>query len=103
MRAAAAQMLGELGFSVSEARSSEEALALLRGGLVPDLVVTDHLMPGMTGTALAQVLRTERPGLPVLLVSGYAEDGALPSDLPRLNKPFRQADLAQALSILLPR
>lgn len=101
VRAAAAQMLGELGFSVSEARSSEEALALLRGGLVPDLVVTDHLMPGLSGVDLARDLRSRRPDLPVLIVSGYAEmDGIAPGFL-RLTKPFRAAELAASLSALM--
>jgi FixJ family two-component response regulator len=63
------------------------------------LVITDQAMPGMTGIQLASTLRSARPELPILLVSGYAD---LPADTPdqlrNLNKPFDQAALAQAVS-----
>jgi FixJ family two-component response regulator len=59
-------------------------------------------MPGLSGTDLALILATERPGLPVLIVSGYAELDGLPADLPRLTKPFRQADLAECIARLRP-
>ena len=62
-----------------------------------DLVVTDHLMPGLTGTELARVLRAERPELPVLIVSGYADMDGIAPDLPRLTKPFRRDELAAGL------
>jgi CheY-like chemotaxis protein len=100
VRASTSQMLAELGFAVIEASSAREALDLLDRGLAPDLVVTDHLMPGMTGTELARVLRQRAPRLPVLLISGYAEDTGLAADLPRLTKPFRQAELAAAVGAL---
>ena len=72
-----------------EAGSAEEALRLLRDGAAIDLLVTDHLMPGMSGADLAREARPLRPGLPVLIVSGYAEVDGLAPDLPRLAKPFR--------------
>jgi CheY-like chemotaxis protein len=65
--------------------------------LAPDIVVTDHLMPGLTGTDLARALH-ERRIARVLIVSGYAEDEGVSPDLPRLNKPFRQTELAAALA-----
>ena len=59
-------------------------------------------MPGMTGVELAGKARDVRPGLPILLATGYAD---LPSgtttDLPRLAKPYRQADLANQVAQLL--
>jgi DNA-binding LytR/AlgR family response regulator len=83
---------------VVEARSGEEALALLRRTRTVDLVLTDYAMPGMTGLQLASAVATERPGMVILLSTGYAE---LPSDarlsLPRLSKPFDQAALAKAI------
>jgi CheY-like chemotaxis protein len=97
VRASTAQMLAELGYEVTEAISAEEALRQLEG-LSPDLVVTDHLMPGMTGTELARTLRQRPSAPPILLISGYAEDRGVPDDLPRLTKPFRQAELAAALA-----
>ena len=99
VRASTADMLAEMGYEVVEADSGADALALL-DVRVPDLVITDHLMPGLTGTDLALILAAERPGLPVLIVSGYAELDGLPADLPRLTKPFRQADLADCVARL---
>ncbi|WP_407529164.1 hybrid sensor histidine kinase/response regulator [Methylobacterium oryzisoli] len=91
-------MLEDLGHSVLEASSGEQALRILRRSETIDLLITDQLMPGMTGTQLIEVLRAEHAGLPVILASGYAE---LPEDelagLVRLGKPFQQADLARAL------
>jgi CheY-like chemotaxis protein len=93
-----AAMLEDLGHTVVEARSGEEALALLRRTRTVDLVVTDYAMPGMTGLQLAGAVAAERPGTVILLSSGYAE---LPSDarssLQRLSKPFDQAALAKAI------
>jgi PAS domain S-box-containing protein len=97
VRASTADMLAEMGFEVVEADSGADALALIEVR-VPDLVITDHLMPGLSGTDLALILAAERPGLPVLIVSGYAELDGLPADLPRLTKPFRQADLADCIA-----
>ena len=99
VRASTADMLGEMGFEVVEADSGADALALI-DLRAPDLVITDHLMPGLSGTDLALILAAERPGLPVLIVSGYAELDGLPADLPRLTKPFRQADLAECIGKL---
>jgi PAS domain S-box-containing protein len=99
VRASTADMLAEMGYEVVEADSGADALALIDLRL-PDLVITDHLMPGLSGTDLALILAAERPGLPVLIVSGYAEIDGLPPDLPRLTKPFRQADLADCIATL---
>ncbi|WP_406817948.1 response regulator, partial [Klebsiella oxytoca] len=64
-------------------------MQLLDSGLKFDVLVTDHLMPGVSGTDLAGIVRTSRPGTTILLVSGYAEREGLDPDLPRLTKPFR--------------
>jgi signal transduction histidine kinase len=97
VRMSTADMLGDMGYTVVEASSAEEALRLLDGGLRPDLLVTDHLMPGMNGTELAQAVRSNRPGVQVLVISGYAESDGINANLPRLTKPFRSADLAAKL------
>ena len=93
-----AAMLEDLGHAVVEARSGDEALALLRRTRTVDLVVTDYAMPGMTGLQLADALAAERPGTVILLSTGYAE---LPSEarsnLPRLSKPFDQVALAKTI------
>jgi signal transduction histidine kinase/CheY-like chemotaxis protein len=102
VRMSTADMLMDLGYAVNEAGSAEEALRLVEGGLSLDLLVTDHLMPGMTGAELARHVRALRPGLPVLIVSGYAQVDGIAPDLPRLTKPFRNAELAESLAALMP-
>jgi PAS domain S-box-containing protein len=93
-----AAMLEDLGHEVLAVPSGESALAIIRDGVTSiDLVIADQMMPGMTGLQLAYEIRAARPGLPVLLATGYGElplgtDGSLP----RLNKPFTQQQLAEA-------
>jgi CheY-like chemotaxis protein len=100
VRASTADMLAELGYAVQVAGSAEEALRLIEGGQQFDLLVTDHLMPGMTGTELAREVRGRKPGARTLVVSGYADVDGVAPDLPRLVKPFRKTDLAAKLSEL---
>lgn len=102
VRVSTADMLGDLGFEVIEAKSAEDALLLIREGFRPDLLVTDHLMPGMNGTDLARIVQAEQPDTRILLVSGYAETEGVAPDLPRLTKPFRNDELAAILAALLP-
>jgi PAS domain S-box-containing protein len=91
-------LLEDLGHTVFEAHSGDAAMALVRKEAV-DLVITDFAMPGMNGGQLAAAIHAEWPGLPVILASGYAElpDGSA-VDLPRLGKPFMQADLERAIA-----
>jgi CheY-like chemotaxis protein len=97
-------MLRDLGYEVLEMPSASQALSTIRAGLDVDVLVTDYLMPGMTGAAFIQELRGAGLGLPTLLVTGYAATGEdVPSDVPRLAKPFRQADLAGEIYALLTR
>jgi PAS domain S-box-containing protein len=100
VRMSTADMLMDLGYEVAEASSAEEALRLLEAGLQPNLLVTDHLMPGMNGAELARHVSAQRPGLPVLIVSGYAEAEGVAPGLARLTKPFRNAELAASLAAL---
>lgn len=102
VRTSTADMLGDLGFEVWEAGTPADALELLSDRARPDVLITDHLMPGMSGVQLAGKARELCPELPVLLISGYAELEGVTPDLPRLTKPFRNAELAMALSRLLP-
>ena len=98
VRMTTADMLAELGYRVIEAASGDEALRLLEGGVYPDLLVTDHLMPGMNGTELARGFQRLRPGAGVLIISGYAELDGMAPDLPRLAKPFKAVELAASLA-----
>jgi CheY-like chemotaxis protein/two-component sensor histidine kinase len=102
VRMSTADMLMDLGYEVVEAGSAEQALRLVDGGLAPDLVVTDHLMPGLSGVDLARVLHSRQPELPVLIVSGYADVQGIAPGFPRLAKPFRAAELAASLAGLRP-
>ena len=97
VREATAAMLASLGFSVTAAASGEEALEKLDGA---DFLLTDHLMPGIRGADLARAARARRPGLKVLVVSGFAALDEIPADLPRLAKPFRIDELAASLGAL---
>ena len=91
-------LLEDLGHSVIPALSGEVALDLLADRADIDLLVTDQLMPQMTGAELARRARALHAGLPVLLVSGYGElSDAESPDSARLAKPFTQAQLADAL------
>jgi signal transduction histidine kinase/CheY-like chemotaxis protein len=103
VRASTSEMLQELGYSVLQAHSAEEALRLVRGGLRPSVLVTDHLMPGLSGTQLARMMQNDLPDLPVLIVSGYAELEGIDPDLERLTKPFRNEDLAASLARLMTK
>ncbi len=98
IRAITAEMLTELGFDVREANSSEAALSAVQAGLSPDILVTDHLMPGMTGVELAYAVHALLPGARALIISGFAEVESLDASLHRLAKPFVQSDLARALA-----
>jgi signal transduction histidine kinase len=99
--AGTAAMLEDLGHSAIEVASAEIALAVLEAQSDIDFVITDHAMPGMTGTELAQRIGHLRPNMPVVLASGYTE---LPVDelgLPRLTKPYRQEELARLMARLV--
>jgi PAS domain S-box-containing protein len=92
-----------IGYQVLEASDGARALDILTGGDAIHLVFTDLVMPGgMSGRDVAARARELRPGIKVLLTSGYAEELVHGEDLEReqlkvLRKPYHQADLAAAL------
>ncbi|WP_340314070.1 PAS domain-containing protein [Rhizorhabdus argentea] len=100
VRITTADMLQGMGYETEEFESAHEAERLLRAGRRFDLVVTDHLMPGMSGAELARSIRRHWPELPVLIVSGYADAETLAPDMPRLTKPFRETELMKAIAEL---
>ena len=93
-------MLTDLGYRVVEAQTAEDAVRKLDEEIHVDILISDHLMPGMTGVDLARAVSHKRPGLPVLLISGYAEAEGVGPEFKRLTKPFRQGELATALADL---
>ena len=105
VRAFLADSLRGLGYQVTEAASGEEAIRLLAQA-EPELALLDYAMPAMNGAELALELRSRRPDLPILFVTGYAEseqlEHALGSDVPVLRKPFSIGELAAAVQVHLP-
>lgn len=99
VRATITDMLEEQGHRVDAVPSGAAALAWVAKGPAPDLVLTDYLMPEMTGAALARHLRDAHPDLPVVIVTGFArlDDPAL-TGLRTLAKPFSPNDLARTVS-----
>jgi PAS domain S-box-containing protein len=93
-----AAMLEDLGHTVVEAGSGEEALDQLRQQSF-DLVITDQSMPRMTGMQLMEAIQADWPGVPVILATGYAEiPGGTQVKTPKLNKPFTEKELAGAVA-----
>jgi CheY-like chemotaxis protein len=99
--------LTDLGYAVGTAADADEALRILRGTERVDLLFSDVIMPGgMNGAQLAVEARRIRPGLKVLLTSGYtaealADQHGLPDDLLVLGKPYRHEDLANKIRIVI--
>jgi CheY-like chemotaxis protein len=93
-------MLRGLGYAVLSAGDGPVALGLLQGGLVPDLLLTDVVLPGgMSGRDLADAASDMVPGLRVLFTSGYPgtvleENGRMVAGVELVGKPFRRAHLA---------
>ncbi|MFY7922948.1 MAG: ATP-binding protein [Gemmatimonas sp.] len=101
VRAVAVAALERRGYRVLAATDGESAMAISRAfpGRI-DLLITDVIMPGVGGRQLADALTRERPGLPVLYVSGYTDDRALLAELVNgertlLSKPFTSLELAR--------
>jgi signal transduction histidine kinase len=99
----ATETLTELGYHVLVARDGPEALAILKSGEALDLLFSDVVMPnGMTGVSLARQGRRVRPGLKVVLTSGYNPHDLSAQDAPGpefqlVGKPYRRAQLAEVI------
>ena len=91
------------GHTVIGAKSANAALEILRRDNSIDLVITDQVMPQMTGLQLAQAIKQEWPELPVILATGFAELPPNSQPLARLSKPFTQADLVTSLISVQPK
>jgi len=100
-----AETLRAAGHEVLTAEDGYTAIELLQAGARPGLLASDVSMPGMDGVALARAAGALRPGLPVLLLSGYAAS-ALAADLPAegwhfLAKPFTGEALLRGVAVAL--
>ncbi|MBK1658809.1 hybrid sensor histidine kinase/response regulator [Paracraurococcus ruber] len=108
VRAVLAAQLEDAGYRVVQAADGAAALAMLRDGPACDLLVSDLSMEGMDGITLIREARGLRPGLPAILVTGYAGDAAvlavgqnLDGSFALLRKPVTGAQLADRVAALL--
>ncbi|WP_245448273.1 PAS domain-containing protein [Neorhizobium sp. T6_25] len=106
VRAFSTEALRELGYTVSEASSGAEALQMIRGGLKPNLLFTDVVMPGMNGRELAEAALGLIPSLKILYTTGYTRNavvhnGVLDNETHILQKPFSLDQLAEKIRRVL--
>jgi len=105
VRTSVAESLQALGHRVTQAANGAEALGQL-GQERPELMITDYLMPGMTGLELMLQARGLYPGLPMIIVTGYADMKAIEEVLGQdilLRKPFQLAELESSVESALAR
>lgn len=95
------RLLRRLGYRVVSAASAEDAIEIMEDGEEVDLVLTDVVMPGLTGIEMAEVLKERHPDLRFLFTSGYTsrEMGRPPETPPEpfLPKPFTMEELSERL------
>lgn len=105
LRALMIEILSEVAFQITVAQDGGEAATLLNGGLVVDLLVTNVLMPTLSGWEVARLAREHLPFVGVVYVTGYMgatpEEGVSGSFL--LKKPFLPSDLLAAVSQTMGR
>jgi CheY-like chemotaxis protein len=90
--------LEDAGYEVIDTASGSEALNLLQAGIILDALLTDIRLPGANGWVVARAYRERFPDLPVLYVTGYAEQmQPVPGGI-ILSKPYRMAQVIGVLS-----
>lgn len=99
-------LLRELAYAVIDAGGGEEALRLIGTEARIDLLLTDMVMPGVNGRAIAEAARASRPGIKVLFMTGYASDAVSDEDwlgpgMALIQKPLARDELAARLRALL--
>ncbi|HPI25997.1 MAG TPA: response regulator [Candidatus Cloacimonadota bacterium] len=101
------KIIEKLGYQVRNTDSADKAMAMIEDeGFHPDLLVTDVVMPGLSGLELAAILRFKYPSMKFLLMSGYTESvisrhGDRDPNLPFIQKPFTRNDLAEKIRLAL--
>ncbi len=100
VRSVAERALTRQGYKVITASDGEQGLARLAAADKIDLLISDVVMPGMDGPTMVRAARIDHPSLPVLFMSGYAEEQLRKSididDVAFLPKPFSVIQLAEA-------
>ena len=99
-------VLEELGYRTFEAAEPNAASEMLRSGQHFDLMVSDVGLPGMNGRQLAEIARERHPDLPILFITGYAENAAiragfLGTNMAMITKPFQIDQLSAKISEML--
>ena len=105
VRQSIVESLEALGHTVAQAASGEAGLDELQRAR-PDLVITDYLMPGMTGAELVRRARVILPDVPMMIATGYADMRAIEEVIGEdmvLRKPFQLAELANSVERALQR
>lgn len=100
------RMLTSLGYRVIEASEPEQCVEIARDSDPIDLLLTDVIMPGLNGRQVYEQIKSIRPGLKVLFMSGYTDDvianqGILEEGVHLINKPFKAADLNRVIREIL--
>ena len=109
VRTLAREVLSDAGYAVSEASNGKEALKIAESSVdAPALVLTDVVMPEMSGPELADQLRKKWPRLPIVFTSGYTDHAllvrsALQRDTPFLQKPYTPGSLLEQVAVVLKR
>jgi two-component system, cell cycle sensor histidine kinase and response regulator CckA len=107
LRGLVVMMLERLGYAVHESSNGPDALRLVeQGGLRPDVLLTDVVMPEMSGSDLATKVRERLAGVKVIFMSGYADEtildhGVSDPSFEFLRKPFSMSDLETHLNSVL--
>lgn len=101
VRTSTASMLNDGGYDVVHASSAAHALRLLNENTDVDALVTDFAMPGMSGLQLVQKVRSVRPHMPSLIITGYANVPLVSDDVVCLGKPFREEELLTVIASLV--
>lgn len=105
VRIVAERALTRAGYEVTACANGEEGLAAITEGGEFDIVVSDVVMPGMDGPAMVRAIRAKRPQLPVLFMSGYAEEQLRRDiDIPDMHfipKPFSVAAIGDKVAAVL--
>jgi CheY-like chemotaxis protein len=102
VRTTTAAVLEELGHKVVEAANGKDALAALQNGASRcDLLISDYAMPSISGTEFVRRAREFHPGMPALIITGYADADAVqgkPEGVEILLKPFTPSALERAMA-----
>ncbi len=105
VRAVAERALVRAGYTVTPCADGEEGLAAVANGGEFDIVVSDVVMPGMDGPAMARAIRKAKPSLPVLFMSGYAEEQLRNdidiADMHFIPKPFSVKQISEKVGAVL--